>query len=185
MVRSNVDATKQSQVQEQIFSLAPPPSELYITSNNGDGRVYCTRCLVWRPPNIKSFHCMTCQRCVSYYDHHCTVFGRCIAGLDRQNVLGRTLFAPTGNYRFFVGIIVMGVLGYLTTASALLYTFSIRYGPEWAIPIGVVILFWMHTSIVNSGRSVGFCLLCRRWFVQFTDFAYRSCYKRTLSRSRR
>ena len=83
-------------------------------SNIIDGnRSFCVRCLVWRShpdPNggsslcggspcarAKPNHCRICNRCVMHFDHHCGVFGRCIAGRGIQ-----------GNMKYFVTIIGVG-----------------------------------------------------------------------------
>lgn len=91
-------------------------------SNIIDGeRTYCVRCLVWRDPSTRCgepcaladpiyprtngiHHCRICGRCVREFDHHCGFFGRCIAGHGFMR----------GNLRFFVGLIVMGVVGAIT-----------------------------------------------------------------------
>jgi hypothetical protein len=154
------EKTPITSISPNFVALHRPP-EWYIAGN--DGRVYCTRCLVWRQPGINHFHCGTCQRCISYYDHHCTFFGRCIAGnlfhLGRRN---------GGNYAFFVGIILDGAIAYVTTAAALLYSLSLKYNPVYVIPIGVVTMILLPFRIMRQSPN-RLCMMCRRCIVSIYE----------------
>ena len=130
-----------------------PPQEHYIASSDPDkiGDSYCMRCLVWRRHQASNsyFHCNICQRCVIHFDHHCSVFGRCIGGKRWR-----------GNYKFFVGLIATGAAGCLTTVVCVLWSVSLRYKPLIAIPIAVVLL-WFTSGLLMGRHCIGTCNTCR------------------------
>ena len=37
---------------------------------------FCKTCRIYRPP--RTTHCKVCDRCVSQFDHHCTLLGTCV-----------------------------------------------------------------------------------------------------------
>lgn len=106
---------------------------------------YCVRCCIWRRPTPGStistaHHCSTCNCCVDHFDHHCGVFGRCIAGKLRWGQLG--------NLVHFYLIQATGVVAMLTAlTSVALFT------GYWL----VVFLAWPACSCISSV----FFLACR------------------------
>mmetsp|Transcript_5177 Transcript_5177/g.11256 ORF Transcript_5177/g.11256 Transcript_5177/m.11256 type:complete len:221 (+) Transcript_5177:191-853(+) len=114
-------------VQRSLETCLPFPQEVADRLANGESmngmrnivdgdRTYCVRCFVWResaPPTslfgswvgatAMPHHCSTCQRCILYHDHHCGVFGRCIAGRGMGGTMG-----------YFMTIIAMAVAGFGT-----------------------------------------------------------------------
>ena len=122
--------------------------------------MYCIRCLVWRPDDTETHHCATCQRCVRDFDHHCGVFGRCIAGgPTKENN------TPSGNMPFFIAIIACAQLGMWTAAIA----------GGWAI---VEKWGWLVLGIALVSSCCGFMLLgpfmlCCTW--PYTHDGRRQC----------
>jgi predicted amidophosphoribosyltransferase len=67
---------------------------------------YCTRCL--RDTSSEMTHCIECEACVEDLDHHCSFFGKCIAGRQR--------FAFYG----FITFVFIGFITFLGTLAVLL-----------------------------------------------------------------
>lgn len=60
----------------------------------GDCYNFCNRCQ--REVNKDMTHCIECETCVEDLDHHCSFFGKCIAGVQRFAFYGFITFLFLG-----------------------------------------------------------------------------------------
>jgi hypothetical protein len=122
-------------IPEEVAKRLSEGISLEDLGNTWDGqKSFCMRCLVWRDPSTnpvaeegckaemheifsnvhcglgsRAHHCSVCERCVLNFDHHCQVFGICIAGQG-----------CSGNIGFFHCLISLGL-----AATATLMTFAL------------------------------------------------------------
>lgn len=157
----------------------PPqrPAQYYLTSPENGADTYCVRCLVWRRqprregPRHRFFHCTTCQRCVRHFDHHCGVFGRCIAGKLPRCFAGcfggltdrvGADFLGSGNIFFFGTISTIGFTAYATATVSLVWSLSLRFSPQWVVPFFVVYFFLVQGILLPRLFSWRRSMMCQR-----------------------
>ena len=102
---------------------APVPETLRNINSDDGTRMHRVRCFVWRPAGLQGrgrpHHCRV-PALRPPLDHHCGVYGRCIAGDGVRN----------GNLRYFFTIIIMGYYGFFTMLATCVAGLAFR----WARP---------------------------------------------------
>ena len=84
------------------------PGTVYKSSKN-QNKFYCRVCDFSYPFHKKLKHCSSCNICVIGIDHHCGVFGKCIA---RNNII------------CFYAFIVLTFISILASMGILLYSLA-------------------------------------------------------------
>lgn len=86
-----------------LFTYLVNPGTIYSSKNNkhNETKIFCSYCSFYYPNFSKHMnHCHECGTCFLGHDHHCGVFGKCIA---------------KNNYFFFVAFVACTFIGMLMT----------------------------------------------------------------------
>lgn len=81
----------------------------HVGGGEGAWLKYCHTCHIWRPP--RTTHCNQCGFCMRRFDHHCGVFGRCVAEYNVRFFAGTIFFGGAALLVSVAGTVVREVTG--------------------------------------------------------------------------
>lgn len=101
---------------------------------------FCKTCRIYRPP--RTTHCRVCDRCVSQFDHHCTLLGTCI---------GRNNYRAYFFFLFSASLLSLSLVGF---SFKILFDFNAAELQmtvvSWSLVAGVVVVNLLNLTVTSS-----------------------------------
>lgn len=98
---------------------------------------FCKTCRIYRPP--RTTHCKVCDRCVSQFDHHCTLLGTCVG---RNNYRAYFFFLLSGTTLAFSLIAFSIKILYVFNSTELQMNFF-----SWSMVVGIIVINLLNLSV--------------------------------------
>ncbi|EPX74480.1 palmitoyltransferase [Schizosaccharomyces octosporus yFS286] len=122
--------------------------ENLLSKKTFDQNHYCIKCLQLKPE--RSFHCLSCGRCIYRYDHHCPWISNCVGMKNHKSFLIYTLLL----------VILIPVYCYLGFVYLTLIPIQEKYKSYKCLWVGGTICEWMLKDmfVINS-----MFIVCINW----------------------